>query len=440
MLAPVFTVLPARRARTAAVAAVAVLGLLLVTPYAQARPGPESFAELAAKVKPAVVNISTTMNVAADQEEMAESPDLGIPPGSPFEEFLRRFYEMQPGAGAPERRPREVQALGSGFIVDPEGYVVTNNHVVGKADKTTVTLADGRKFDAKIIGRDEKTDLALLKVKTDKPLPFVGWGDSDKAQVGDWVLAVGNPFGLGGTVTAGIISARGRDIQSGPFDDYIQIDAPINRGNSGGPSFDQDGHVIGVNSAIFSPNGGSVGIGFAIPSSLAKPIVAQLRESGRVERGWLGVQIQPVTPEIAASLGLDEAKGAIVAKVSPNSPAALAGVQQGDVVLTFNGKEIAEVRDLPRLVANAHDGENAALEVVHNGAKKTLDVKIGRMPQGEQVAATDDDMSGGTVKSSRVLGLNLAPVTPETRRRLGLAEKTGGVLVANVAAGSEAAE
>src|SRR5438477_5158453 len=286
----------------------------------------QSFAPLVKKVSPAVVNISVTQSGASDTT--AEEPEQGSPdfPNSPFDEFLRRFFDQQNPNGQRHLSPQipggqaHRIALGSGFIIDPSGYVVTNSHVVGDASKVEVTLQDDSKYPAKIIGRDPKTDIALLKIKADKPLPYVTFGDSSAAQVGDWVMAVGNPFGLGGTVTAGIISARGRDIQSGPFDDYLQIDAPINRGNSGGPSFDRTGKIIGINTAIYSPNGGSIGIGFAIPASVAKPIVDQLRDHGRIDRGWLGVSIQPVNKEIADSLGLDEAKGALVAGVNASSP------------------------------------------------------------------------------------------------------------------------
>ncbi len=246
-------------------------------------------------------------------------------------------------------------ALGSGFIIDPSGYIVTNNHVVENATKVTVVFQDGSKHPAKIIGRDPKTDLALLKIDAPQPLPYVTWGDSNAAQVGDWVLAVGNPFGLGGTVSSGIISARGRDIHAGPYDDFLQIDASINRGNSGGPTFNLDGKVIGINTAIYSPNGGSVGIGFAIPSSLAKPVIDQLRAHGKVERGWLGVQIQGVTPEIAKSLGLPKAEGALVADVNPDGPAAKSGIKQGDVILSYDGHDLAKMRDLPLEVAETAD-------------------------------------------------------------------------------------
>src|SRR6202049_91621 len=302
------------------------------------------------------------------------------------------FRPAKPGRAAhaspamPEGQSRRI-ALGSGFIIDPSGYVVTNSHVVGDASKVEVTLQDDSKYPAKIIGRDPKTDIALLKIKADKPLPHVTFGDSSAAQVGDWVMAVGNPFGLGGTVTTGIISARGRDIHSGPFDDFLQIDAPINRGNSGGPTFNLDGQVIGINTAIYSPNGGSVGIGFAVPSNVAKTVVAQLEQHGKVSRGWLGVQIQEVTPAIAASLGLQGEHGALVAVVTPNSPGAKAGLKQGDVILSFNGSEVGRLRDLSRLVAETTPDSSAKLKVWRNGQTVELQTTVGELATTDQVAS-----------------------------------------------------
>src|ERR1051325_3008620 len=318
----------------------------------------QSFAPLVKKVLPAVVNISVTEK--SDIQGLAERLPEQFR-GSPFDDFLRRFFE-QPGRerqvmprpfrrGPDERGSGRGIALGSGFIIDPAGYVVTNNHVVGEAAKVEVTLQDNSKYTARIIGRDSRTDIAVLQIKADKPLPYVSFGDSNVAQIGDWVIAVGNPFGLGGSVTTGIISARGRDIHAGQFDDFLQIDAPINRGNSGGPTFNLSGEVIGINTAIYSPNGGSVGIGFATPSNLAKPVIDQLREHGKVSRGWLGVQIQEGTPAIAKSLGLPNDHGALVADVTKDSPAEKAGIRQGDVIESFNGHEVTKLRDLPITVA-----------------------------------------------------------------------------------------
>src|SRR5438105_1726024 len=312
----------------------------------------QSFAPLVKKVSPAVVNISVTQSGASDTT--AEEPEQGSPdfPNSPFDEFLRRFFDQQNPNGQRHLFPQipggqaHRIALGSGFIIDPSGYVVTNSNVVGDASKVEVTLQDDSKYPAKIIGRDPKTDIALLKIQADKPLPYVTYGDSSTAQVGDWVMAVGNPFGLGGTVTTGIISARGRDIHSGPFDDFLQIDAPINRGNSGGPAFNMDGEVIGINTAIYSPSGGSVGIGFAIPASTAQDVIDSLRTNGKVTRGWLGVQIQPITGDIAEGLSLSAKKGALVADVTDDSPALKAGIKTGDAILKVNGEEVADPRDL----------------------------------------------------------------------------------------------
>ena len=307
------------------------------------------------KLLPSVVNISTTQTVKSDRGREHSGPEIPqFPPGSPFEEFFKDFFEHGvPKGGRPEAQPRKATSLGSGFIIDPAGYVVTNNHVIADADEITVILHDDTNLKAELVGRDTKTDIALLKVKTEKPLTAAAWGDSDASRVGDWVLAIGNPFGLGGSVTAGILSARQRDINSGPYDDFLQTDASINRGNSGGPMFNMDGQVIGINTAIYSPSGGSIGIGFAIPSALAKAVVAELQNETdhNVHRGWLGVRIQAVTDEIAESLGLDKAQGALVASVSDNGPAQAAGIQPGDVVLTFDGHEVNDMRHLPRLVA-----------------------------------------------------------------------------------------
>lgn len=411
---------------------------------------PASFADLAQKVAPAVVNISSTHKVdGADEDNPFAGPDgmpFNFPPGSPFEEFLKPFLEQQrrhgmgqggEGMGPQGERPpheRKAMALGSGFIIDPAGYIVTNNHVIEGASDIKVTLNDDTELPAKLIGTDPKTDLALLKVESKHPLPAVPWGDSDKARVGDWVMAVGNPFGLGGTVTAGIVSARGRDIQEGPFDDFIQIDAAINRGNSGGPTFDLNGNVVGINTAIYSPSGGSVGIGFAIPSNLAKSVVAQLKENGAVERGWLGVEIQQVTPDLAAGLGLDEPKGALVANVDPASPAGQAGVKAGDVILGFDGQAVKELRDLPRLVAAAKPGETAEVLVLRDGKEKTLDAEIGRMKADTEVASNESGAPDeGAIAKSDVLGATLAPLDAASRQHFDLKQDVEGVVVADLA-------
>jgi serine protease Do len=408
----------------------------------------QSFAPLVKKVLPAVVNISVTQKSGADQ--MAEEQDQGSPfqgfPNSPFDEMLRRFFDQQnPGGQShpfpqmPEGEARRI-ALGSGFIVDPAGYVVTNNHVVGDAAKVQVILQDKTKYTARIVGRDPKTDLAVLKIKADQPLPYVAFGDSSAAQVGDWVMAVGNPFGLGGTVTTGIISARGRDINEGPYDDFLQIDAPINRGNSGGPTFNLDGQVIGINTAIYSPNGGSVGIGFAVPSNAAKSIVAQLEEHGKISRGWLGVQIQEVTPAIAASLGLRGDHGALVAVVTPNGPGAKAGLKQGDVILAFDGTKVNELHDLPRLVAAIPPDSAATLTVWRDGRQTELEAKLGELPDNTQVAAASGGPAEEGSAQATAMGMHFAPLTNEVRRELHLAKSVDGAVVTRVDDGSAAEE
>jgi serine protease Do len=416
-----------------------------------------SFGPLVKKVMPAVVNISVTMkdgqgleqkssdeddqDQAAPDDQQQGGPDLQ----SPFDQFLRRFFQQQgrgglgqgPGFGQMTPQPHaERMALGSGFIIDPSGYVVTNNHVVENANTVTVIFQDGSKHKAKIVGRDAKTDLALVKIDAPQPLPYVQWGDSTAEQVGDWVLAVGNPFGLGGTVSSGIISARGRDIHEGPYDDFLQIDASINRGNSGGPTFSLDGKVIGINTAIYSPNGGSVGIGFAIPSSLAQPVIQQLKDHGKVDRGWLGVQIQEVTPEIAKNLGLPKTEGAIVADVTAGGPAEKAGLKQGDVILAYDGHDIGKLRDLPLAVAETPVGQKAPVKLWRDGHEQTLDATIAAMPaQSEQMAA-----NGGGPAAKTAMGLSLAPLTPELRRELHVGKDVKGVVVTGVAAGSPLAQ
>jgi serine protease Do len=399
--------------------------------------GPPSFADLAERVEPAVVSIlvSGKTDVAAEMNgQQFQMPQF--PQGSPFGDFFEQFRGQRPGMpGAGESAQREFQGAGSGFIISADGYVVTNNHVVEHASEIGVILQDGSRHEATIKGRDPKTDLALLKVDTDEPLPFVALGDSDSTRVGEWVVAVGNPFGLGGTVTAGILSARGRDIHSGPFDDYLQVDAPINRGNSGGPLFNNHGEVIGVNSAIYSPTGGSVGIGFAIPSNLVKEIVAELETNGKVARGWLGVQIQPLTDDIAESLGLTETHGALVAGVEPGSPAALGGVKTGDVIVSMNGEKLVDFKDLPKLVARTEAGSESTLQVKRQGELRELDVKIGDMPDDDmKVAMADDAANDDTPK----LGVYLSELTPEVRQQYRIGKEIEGVLVAGVQQGSPA--
>jgi serine protease Do len=424
----------------------------------QVAPGLPSLSPIIQKIMPAVVNVSVTLKSDAgggdqdDQDAMPQRDDQDGPdggaapnfPASPFDQFLKRFFDQQQ-RGQNGARPQVGKriALGSGFIIDPKGYVVTNNHVVGEAETVTVVFQDDTKHPAKIVGRDSKTDLALLKIETDKPLPFVTWGDSDQAKVGDWIIAVGNPFGLGGTVTTGIVSARGRDIHSGPFDDFLQLDAAINRGNSGGPTFNQQGQVIGINTAIYSPNGGSVGIGFAIPSNLAKNVTQQLREHGKVDRGWLGVQIQQITPEIASSIGLKSDHGAIIADVTPNSPAAKAGVKQGDVILKYNGHEIDKLHDLPLLVADTPINSKVDMTLWRGGKEQDLQANIGQMPSDKQQVASNDQGNGeqqATSDRASALGLQLGALDQPTRQRLHLKGNVKGVVVTKVASDSQAGQ
>ena len=331
-----------------------------------------SFAPLVKATQPAVVTIRTELSSNRSNRAAGIDPQM--------REFMERFFGRDPFRQHRGPRGPRPQGLGSGFIVAADGIVVTNNHVIENADKITVVLSDGEEFDAKLLGTDPKTDIAVLRIRADRDLPTVPWGDSDKVEVGDWGIAIGNPFGLGGTVTAGIISARGRSINAGPYDDFLQIDAPINKGNSGGPLFDQTGHVIGVNTAIYSPSGGSVGIGFAIPSNQARRIVADLIDDGEVERGWLGVTIQPVTGEIAETLDLPEATGALIADLSPDGPAARGGLKRGDVIMFFGDVEIQTVRDLTRAVANTPPGTAADVRVLRNGRSRNLSIRTGKFP------------------------------------------------------------
>jgi serine protease Do len=427
--------------------------LLLPSLPAMAKPAPDSFADLAAKLLPAVVNISTTQTIKPDKDKDKEggkkgAPGLDVPqfpPGSPFEEFFKDFMErnQQHGDSEKEALPRRATALGSGFIVDASGIVVTNNHVIADADEITVTLHDDTNYKAEIVGRDAKTDLAVLRIKPSKPLTAVKFGDSDQTRVGDWVLAIGNPFGLGGTVTAGILSARSREINNGsPYDDFLQTDASINRGNSGGPMFDMNGDVIGINTAIYSPSGGSIGIGFAIPSNLAKPVIDQIKNFGKARRGWLGVNIQSVTDEIAESLGLDKPRGALIASVRDGGPAQVAGVQPGDVVLTFDGHEITDMRHLPRVVAETPIDKVVKIVVWRKRKEETLDVKVGELDENEQPtpAAATKEAPPEPVDTVKALGLSLANLTPELRERFALPEETNGVVVTDVDQKSLAAQ
>lgn len=437
------------------VAAALALALVGTTPLVapqlhqtEARAAPDSFADLAERLLPSVVNISTTQTVAARRDR--QGPDVPqFPPGSPFEEFFREFFDRQQRQGqgpqAPQR-PRRAQSLGSGFVIayeNGEGLIVTNNHVIDGADEISAILTDNTTLKAELVGRDQRTDLALLRVKSDKALTPVTFGNSDTTRIGDWVLAIGNPFGLGGSVTAGIVSARGRDIRIGPYDDFIQTDAAINRGNSGGPLFNMDGQVVGINTAIFSPTGGSIGIGFAIPSNLATNVIAQLRDYGRARRGWLGVRIQQVTDEIAESVGLTGgARGALVAGVNEGGPADKAKLQNGDIVLEFNNQEIREMRFLPRVVAETRIGSEVPVVIWRNGRRITLNVTVGELPEDvEQAAATPGPQDrGGAPVDLAGTGLKLSAITPELRERFSIGADVKGVLVVEVEANSPAAE
>jgi serine protease Do len=401
-----------------------------VAPRTPASPG-ISFADVIESVSPAVVNIAV---MKVESAAPTSFQFRGSAPGQeqfPFE-FFERFFEGDPR----QMQQRRSEGQGSGFLIDASGYIVTNNHVAGGADEITVTLQDGRKLDATLVGSDSRTDLALLKVDAGSNLPYVAFGDSDDARVGDWVVAIGNPFGLGGSATAGIISARGRDIRSGPYDDYLQLDAPINFGNSGGPVFNVAGEVVGVNTAIFSPNGGNVGIGFAIPANQAKDIIADLKENGSVERGWLGVQIQDLDEDLAASLGLSNTDGALVDSVVEDGPAAGGGVQAGDVITRFNDREIDSARTLSRAVAAATPNTGAKVTVWRDGRSRELTIEIGEA-QNDVVAAV---APGGGAQGSTALGLTLRGLTAGDRASLGLPEDVDGVVVTAVAPASAAAE
>ncbi len=398
---------------------------------------PPSFADLADRLLPAVVNISSTQK-PIEMEDFPELPQF--PPGSPFEDFFEEFMGRR-GHGMPSIPPA---SLGSGFVIDAEnGYIVTNNHVVKDADEVRVTFWDDATVEAEVLGRDEKTDLAVLKIPTDHDLTAVPFGDSDKMRVGDWIVAIGNPFGLGGTVTAGIISAQQRDINAGPYDDFIQTDASINRGNSGGPMFDLDGEVIGINTAIFSPSGGSVGIGFAIPSNLAKPVIDQLIKFGHTRRGWLGVRIQSVTEEIADSLGLDRARGALVASVTDTGPAEKAGLSAGDIIIAFNGRAVQEMRDLPRMVAETPIGEEVTLTYWRDGKEHKAKAEIGELEKAEENgllsgAAPKTPKSKGVVIES--VGMTLSAIESADRENFDIAADVKGVLITDLEPLSEATE
>ena len=434
---------PARRLallvqRGAAIAALAAAVALVPAQPASAR-GPDGIADVAEQVIDAVVNISTSQKVDPRAEEL---PDL--PPGSPMEKFFDQFFKNHHGQGGDnsDEGPRRINSLGSGFIIDPSGLVVTNNHVIADADEISVILNDGTKLKADLVGKDTKADLALLRVHADKPLKSVKFGDSGKLRLGEWVIAIGNPFSLGGTVTAGIVSARNRDINSGPYDNYIQTDAAINRGNSGGPLFNLDGEVIGINTAIISPSGGSIGIGFAVPSDTAIDVINQLRQYGEVRRGWLGVRIQQVTDEIAESLGIKPTRGALVAGVDDAGPAKPAGIEPGDVVVKFDGKEIKEPKDLSRVVADTAVGKEVDVVIIRKGAEQTKQVTLGRLEDGEKAvqAAVKPNEPQDKPVTQKALGLDLATLSKDLRSRYKIKDSVKGVVITSVDGASEAAE
>ena len=406
-----------------------------IQPVAVAHPLAD-FSDLAAQVSPAVVSVTVRERATNDQSAAIEGQDRG-----PHSDRMERGDRQDRGDrmdrnDRAEQSPRRVQmARGSGFIIDADGTIVTNNHVVDGADRVTVTLTDGTELPARVIGRDPRTDLAVIKVNAGHPLPALNLGDSDAVRPGQWVLAVGNPFGLGGTVTAGIVSARGRDLGAGPYDSFLQVDAAINQGNSGGPLFTQDGKVVGVNTAIISPNGGgSVGIGFAIPSNLVKQVATQLRTAGHVTRGFLGIQTQAVTAAMAPSLGLHtDVHGALVAAVSPDSPAAHAGLQPGDVVTAVDGHAVANPRELARLVADDKPGQSAEIALLRDGSSQTVNVNLGTMPEERQTAD-----AGDRTPREGSIGVSLAPLSPELRDRLDVGADQRGVLIAGIQPGSAA--
>jgi serine protease Do len=419
----------------AAPALLLVSGLALAPTSGFAR-GPASVADIAEGLQDTVVNISTTQTLKGGKEE---TPAVPGPKGSPFEDFFDDFFDDQEKQGV----PRKVSSLGSGFVIDPSGLIVTNNHVIEGADEIIINFTDGTKLKVvKVLGHDSKTDLALLKVEPKQPLKAVTFGDSAKMRVGDWVMAIGNPFGLGGTVTVGIISAKKRDINAGPYDDFLQTDAAINRGNSGGPLFNMDGEVIGVNTAIISPSGGSIGIGFAVPSNSAVQVVDQLKQFGETRRGWLGVHVQNVTEEIAESLGMKEATGALVANVSPDSPAATAGIQPSDVILKFDGQPVENMRGLPRAVAATPIGKAVPVEVLRKGQTLDVTVTVGRLPETEEAEDQEQTDPQDKVEPEHevLLGLSISQLTDHLREQFNIGKTVEGVLITNVEPNSPAAQ
>src|SRR6266404_988717 len=423
---------------------------VLISAPASAR-GPDGIADVAEKVIDAVVNISTSQTVEAKGGGEGRGAMPQLPPGSPFEEFFDDFFKNRRGPGGNSKggdrgtdlQPRKTNSLGSGFIVDTSGIVVTNNHVIADADEINVIMNDGTKIKAELVGVDKKTDIAVLKFKPVKPLIAVKFGDSDKLRLGEWVIAIGNPFSLGGSVTAGIVSARNRDISQGPYDNYIQTDASINRGNSGGPLFNLEGEVVGVNTLIISPTGGSIGLGFAVPSKTVAGVVNQLREFGELRRGWLGVRIQQVTDEIAESLSIKPARGALVAGVDDKGPAKPAGIEPGDVVVKFDGKDVKDPKDLSRVVADTAVGKEVDVVIIRKGAEETRKVTLGRLEdndKAQQAAAKTKEEPAEKPVTQKALGLDLAALSKDLRSKYKIKDTVRGVIITSVDGTSDAAD
>lgn len=426
-------------ARLTRLAGAIALSLAVILPAAQpamAR-GPDGIADVAERVMDAVVNIKASQKVAQRNVPLPQ-----MPPGSPFEDLFNDFFNRrgpngQPGQPGPQQRS---SSLGSGFVIDSAGTVITNNHVIAEANEITVVFNDGTELKAEIVGKDAKTDIAVLKVKSDKPLKAVKFGDSDKLRVGEWVIAIGNPFGFGGSVSAGIVSAKQRNIRSGPYDSFIQTDAAINKGNSGGPLFNMEGDVIGINTAIISPSGGSIGIGFSIPATLAMPIIDQLKQYGETRRGWLGVAIQDVDDDTADALKIGRARGAMVINVDEKGPAKAAGFEREDVIVKFDGKDIRRSNDLPRIVAETPIGKEVEVVLFRAGKEITRKVTLGRLDETPQQASAQVPGPAQNNASSTLLGMDLAPLNAETRRRFNIKDGIEGVVVVKVDPNSTAAE
>lgn len=415
----------------------AVLGLsvwVLVAVPADAAPAPDSFADLAEAHSPAVVNVSTTQFI---EQGSSNRPD--IPPG--FQDFFEEFLDDDDNGDEDDTPQQRALSLGSGFIISADGYIVTNNHVISEADEISVRLTDGEEYDAVVVGRDPLSDIALLKIEAGSDLPYVEFGDSDNIRVGEWVMTIGNPFGLGGTVTAGIISAHHRDIGNGNYDEYIQTDASINRGNSGGPMFDMDGHVIGVNTMIFSPTGTNIGIGFAIPSNQVSRVVDQLKEFGKTRRGWIGVTIQQVTDEVAESLGLEENHGAIISSVVEDGPSDTAGILPGDIIIEFNNTAIEEMRELPKIVADTPIDVEVDVIILRDGERMTMTLVTGELAADDVEEQEDpgEDEDQAPEPEDKVLGMVLVPLDQAARQSLDLPDNIEGILIENLNRNSEAA-